>query len=214
MHNGVYSPVNVLLQSHIDITLDNGLGSVILKNDTIIFDTLNWGIGACRHANGRDWWVVMHKDSSDLIFKILISNNGLVNVASQQLGYLPLPWGHLAQITFSPDGSKFITTTYNPQNSDSYIVLSDFDRCTGAFSNTQSIQLTNSALLWGLAFSPSGKYAYACSSNKIFQVDTDSLTFTTVATYDGFISPGPNCCNTSFWNMYLAANGKIYCNIR
>ncbi len=37
------------------------------------------------------------------------------------------------------------------------------------------------------------------------------MTVDTVANYDGFISPpGQTCCATSFWNMYLAANGKIY----
>jgi hypothetical protein len=62
-----------------------------------------------------------------------------------------------------------------------------------------------------LAFSPSGKYIYACTSTRIFQFDTDNLNVDTVAVYDGFISPpGDPCCATSFWNMYLAANGKIY----
>jgi hypothetical protein len=62
-----------------------------------------------------------------------------------------------------------------------------------------------------LAFSPSGKYIYACTSTRIFQIDTDNLNVDTVAVYDGFISPpGDPCCATSFWNMYLAANGKIY----
>ncbi|MBK7965011.1 MAG: T9SS type A sorting domain-containing protein [Bacteroidetes bacterium] len=48
-------------------------------------------------------------------------------------------------------------------------------------------------------------------AQKFFQINIDSLTVDTVAYYDGFISPpGQTCCATSFWNMYLAANGKIY----
>jgi hypothetical protein len=39
----------------------------------------------------------------------------------------------------------------------------------------------------------------------------DNLSWQIVANYDGFISGAPpNCCPTSFFNMYLAANGKIY----
>jgi DNA-binding beta-propeller fold protein YncE len=209
--NGVYSPVHYLFQTVIDMNLDNGLGGVVIKNDILLNDTINGGIGICKHANGRDWWVIVHKDSSDLVFKILINNTGVASITTQHLNYLPLPWGNFAQLTFSPDGSKFIATTYTPFLQDSYLIIADFDRCTGIFSNIQSIQLTNSSYLLGLAFSPSGKYAYACSSGRIFQVDVNTLSVDTVAVYDGFISPpGSPCCPTTFWNMYLAANGKIY----
>ncbi|MBL0340264.1 MAG: hypothetical protein IPP71_04670 [Bacteroidetes bacterium] len=73
------------------------------------------------------------------------------------------------------------------------------------------MKLSDSSYLWGLAFSPSGQFAYSCSDNYIFQINIDDLSVDTVAIYDGFISPvGFSCCQTSFFNMYLAANGKIY----
>ncbi len=209
-HNGVYSPVNKLYQTIIDMNLDGGLGGVTLKNIAVINDTLNGGIGITRHANGRDWWIVMQKDSSDKVFKILLDATGTNMVSVQSLNFSPLPWGNFAQLTFSPNGKKFIGSTYVPFVKESSVVLADFDRCSGMFSNVQIINLTDSFYILGLAFSPSGKYAYACSSGYIFQVDTDSMTVDTVAVYDGFISPGPSCCATQFWNMYLAANGKIY----
>jgi len=205
-------PSNQLYYSIIDITLDSGLGGVISKNDTIIQDTLSWGIGACKHANGRDWWIVMMKDSTNIIYKILLSDSGFAAITTQSLNYSPKAYGNVAQLTFSPDGTKFITTTYNnPNQKKSRLIICDFDRCTGIFSNTVNKKLIEGDYLWGLAFSPSGKKIYACSNNYIFQVDADSFTVDTVATYDGFISGWPpNCCATTFWNMYLAANGKIY----
>jgi type IX secretion system substrate protein len=209
--NGNAYPAYDLFYSVIDISLDSGLGSVVSKNNIAISDTLGWGIGACKHANGRDWWVVMMKDSSDKVFKILFTPNGVTSITYQSLNYTPFAFENSSQLTFSQDGTQFITTTYDdPVNRNSYMIISDFNRCTGIFSNTQSIQLTSGSYIFGTSFSPSGKYAYACSSLNIFQIDTDSLTVTTVATYDGFVSPGPNCCSTKFWNMYLAANGKIY----
>jgi DNA-binding beta-propeller fold protein YncE len=206
------TPAFELFYSVVDISLNGGLGEVTSKNNVILYDTLMWGISVCQHANGRDWWAFMMKDSSSIIQKILISDTGVSFSGSQNLGYFPVPVAAAAQLTFSPDGTKFISTTYdNPVDRNSSIVLSRFDRCTGMFSNTLALQLTSGAYLWGLAFSPSGKYAYASSSNYIFQIDADTYTLVdTVATFDGFISPGPNCCYTSFWNMYLAANGKIY----
>jgi WD40 repeat protein len=74
-----------------------------------------------------------------------------------------------------------------------------------------SYEVSNDEYLYGLSFSSYGKYVYSCSPNYIFQIDTDLQTVDTVATYDGFISPvGSSCCATTFWGMYLAANGKIY----
>ncbi len=196
----------------IDMTLDNGLGGVHPneKNVILIQDTLSWGISACKHANGKDWWVVAMKDNSDLIYKILITHTGISTVMTQSLGIAP-SLGAAVQLTFSQDGTKLICQLSNGGIiTDHFVRILDFNRCTGDFSNPQVINLSPGGIGWGLAFSPSGKYAYACSSNKIFQIDTDNLNVDTVATYDGFISPGPNCCSTTFWNMYLAANGKIY----
>jgi hypothetical protein len=79
------------------------------------------------------------------------------------------------------------------------------------FNNIQSIQLSSGAYINGLAFSPSSEFAYACTSNEIFQINVSSLTIDTVALYDGFISPpSSTCCPSTFYYMYLAANGKIY----
>ncbi|MCZ2276308.1 MAG: hypothetical protein LC117_00050, partial [Bacteroidia bacterium] len=205
-------PSNELFYSIINITMDNGLGAVINKNNIAYSDSLSYGISACRHANGRDWWIVTMRDTSDIALISLFNHTGLVSTIAQHLGFFPYPGGNVAQLTFTPDGKKIITSTYdNPVSRNSSIVISDFNRCTGMFSNTQTVQLTSGAYLWGLAFSPSGKYAYACSSGRIFQVDVNMLAVDTVAVYDGFISPpGSPCCPTTFWNMYLAANGKIY----
>ena len=210
--NPSFLPALELFYSEIDITLDGGLGGVTSKNNIVMQDTLGWGIGVCRHANGKSWWVAMMKDSSSFIKTILYDSTNSYLINTQDLGYSPKPHANVAQLTFSLDGTKFISSTYdNFIDRNSYLVISDFDRCSGIFSNTQSIQLSNGSYLWGLAFSPSGEFAYACTETEIFQVNTTTLAVDTVAVYDGFISP-PNspCCPSTFFNMYLAANGKIY----
>jgi len=201
-----------IYKSIIDISLDGGLGAVIQKNDTVKLDSLSWGISACRHANGQDWWVVFLQDNTDTIYKVLFTDFGIQSITTESLNYLPFQFENGSQLNFSPDGTKFITTTYdNPINRNSYLVVSDFDRCSGLFSNTQTIHLSSGSYLWGLAFSPSGDFIYAHNSGYIFQINSSTLSVDTVAIYDGFISGfPPNCCATSFWNMYLAANGKIY----
>jgi len=202
---GIYSSV-------IDITLAGGLGEVIQKNDSITVDTLSYGIAAVQHANGEDWWIVAMKDTSDIAYTILITSNGIDTITKQSLSFSPWPRGNVPNITFSQDGKKFISTTYdNPIDRNCSVILTDFDRCSGLFSNTQVIPVSSGSYLWGLAFSPSGQFVYTCTSNYLFQINTTTLTLDTVAMYDGFISGmTPNCCATTFMNMYLAANGKIY----
>ncbi|MBL7928626.1 MAG: hypothetical protein JNL47_03990, partial [Bacteroidia bacterium] len=74
-------------KSIIDIAQNGGLGAVIEKNDTLIVDKMSTGLAACKHANGRDWWVIAQKDSSDIVYKILLTPNGVESIATQNLGY-------------------------------------------------------------------------------------------------------------------------------
>ncbi len=211
--DGISYPAYEIYYSVVDMLLDNSLGGINSnqKNITVISDTLNWGLAACKHANGRDWWITAQKFNSDIIFTILLTPFGIANISTQHLN-IPVLWYNVTQATFSQNGTKFgMAYSSGGTVTEHFLYLFDFNRCTGIFSNPQIIDLSIGGIGWGLAFSPSGKYVYACSSNYIFQIDTDNQTVDTVAVYDGFISPpGFTCCATTFWNMYLAANGKIY----
>ncbi len=206
--NGVTVSAYEIMQTIIDMKLDSGLGGVTIKNDTILKDTLNWGFGACKHANGRDWWIVVQKESSDVIFKFLLTPNGIQSVTSQSLN-VPFAYSNASHLDFSPDGNKFAYSVYYPPIRDEKMLLFDFDRCTGIFSNPNVIPVTTHSYLYGQAFSANSKLLYTCSSNYIFQIDVNALTVDTVATFDGFSSIIQGLY-TTFMNMYLAANGKIY----
>jgi hypothetical protein len=205
-----------LFYSIIDMTGDNGNGEVIQKNSIIVQDTLGWGLSACKHANGRDWWIVALRDSGNVIYKILLTPSGIQSINTQNLPF-PKYYGLASQPTFSPDGSKF---SYTHGNGISgfwihEVRLLKFDRCSGNFYNPLLIDISNNVSGFGVAFSPNSKYLYISKFDKIFQFNTDttdiSASIDTVAVYDGFISGlPPTCCATDFWLMYLAANGKIY----
>jgi len=204
-------PSTELYYSVIDISLDGGMGGVTNFKNIILFqDTISWGLAACKHANGRDWWVVAMKDNTDLAYKVLFTPQGVSSISTQHLNINPA-LGASMQLSFSKNGTYFICSqTDGGIIKDHFVRILDFDRCNGNFSNPRVFDVSGE-IGWGMAFSPSGKYAYACSSTKIYQFNIDSITVDTVAFYDGFISPvGSTCCATTFWNMYLAANGKIY----
>ncbi len=208
--NGISYTANELYYSIIDMSLDSGLGGVSTKNALAITDTMSFGIGCCKHANGRDWWIFMVKHNSNEVNVLLLTTQGITSFTQQNLN-APIAWYSSSQIVMSNSGNKISYAVYEQNTNNSSIVIADFDRCTGILSNSFSLQLTQNEYLWGMVFSPSDEFIYSCSSNHIFQINASSLSIDTVATYDGFISP-PNltCCATSFWNMYLAANGKIY----
>src|ERR1035438_8374237 len=75
----VLSNDSTLYSSIIDLTMDSGLGKVTQKN--IIFNlpgTNSEKMQAVKHANGRDWWLILHSNAGNNIFyEYLIDTNGI-----------------------------------------------------------------------------------------------------------------------------------------
>ncbi len=196
------------------IDMSVGLGTVIQKNNIILQDTLDWGLAACKHANGRDWWIVASRTNSDSLITFLLQPSGISfnNIKSLNL---PATYVNASQPTFSSDGSKFaLTSTYGIFSGIYYhdIRIYNFDRCSGSFSTLSSFVL-DSSVGFSTAFSPNSKYLYTSNFQNIYQINLDTTDIPAskkiVAINDGFFSPIPPF-HTSFWLMYLAANGKIY----
>ncbi len=201
-------PSKNLFYSIIDMNLDNGLGAVTIKNNVLLNDTLTYGaLTICKHANGRDWWLLCHRAHSDLFFEYLISPSGILGPYFQNIGSV-LNEGGAGQVCFSPDGKKY--ARYFP---DDDIDLFDFDRCTGILNNWIHIPIHDSSFAGGISFSPSSRYLYISSQNYIYQFDVSDSNVTstkdTVAIYDGFSSPFPPF-NTYFYLSQLAPDGRIY----
>ncbi len=199
----------------VDMTLNSGLGGVIpgKKNVVAFTGNISWGLAACKHANGKDWWVVAHEDSSNIIYKVLFTSNEVASVTSQQVS-MPAPgYGIAGQPGFSPDGNKYAYKhglTNNPAFHD--IRILSFNRCSGNFDSL-GYAIRNNEFGFGQAFSSNSRYLYYSSGATIYQLDTDapniSATDSIVAVYDGYCYPYPSLC-TTFWLMYLAADSKIY----
>ncbi|MBK5285482.1 MAG: T9SS type A sorting domain-containing protein, partial [Bacteroidia bacterium] len=198
-----------LFYSIINMSLDGGLGGVTQKNQIASQDTLIPGmLTACRHANGRDWWVITHEDSGAYFYKVLVTPDGIESI-SQQIDSGPLShYGGSA--CFSPDGTKYVTL-----DNLSKLRIYDFDRCTGDITNLRYIILPDTYPQGGVAFSPNSRFLYANSINYIYQFDVTAAnvasTQTLVATFDGYYSPSPPfACN--FLLQQLGPDGKIYIN--
>jgi Secretion system C-terminal sorting domain len=208
-------PCDRLFYTRIDMTLDGGLGGVTAqKNWLFHFGDVEFGLAACRHGNGRDWWVIAQKASSDTLLVFLLNPQG-INFHSQQGFGFPATDGNANAPKFSANGDRYAYTTVKPLGGSVYYHdarVFDFDRCNGVFSNAQLLIIDNAAGV-GNEFSPNGRFLYVSSSQNIYQFDLNApnvqVSKIGVALYDGFFSPYPPFA-TDFCLMTRRPDGKIY----
>ena len=197
--------------SLIDKDANGGLGSVVSRNNPILQNVIlrEGGMTACKHANGRDYWLIMGASDTNMFYKFLITPDSILGPYTQNIGNSFLLPYDLAYNKFSQDGSKFVATTY-----EALVLLMDFDRCSGLFSNPQTIYneaSTNPAQLslsgaGGVDFSPNNRFLYVSANINLNQYDLhasniqDSVELYRADTSDysqiGFVQ--------------LAPNGKLY----
>ena len=200
----------------IDMQGDQNNGEVLLKDVVILNDTLNYnGITACKHGNGRDWWIIAPKFESNEYYRILLSKQGLKVLPTQIIG--DTMRSSLSQVCFSLDGKKYarnsLKYTYEPAEFDIY----DFDRCKGLLSNHKRIYYpTENRFAVGLSFSTNNKFAYTISRNKAIQWDLTAKDISksgdTIAYYDGYIEDDIKVLQANFFMSQIAPDGKIYIN--
>lgn len=206
-----------LYYSIIDMNLDGGKGALIQKNILLPLPRLSGGLAACKHANGRDWWILAVQDTSNVIWKFLLTPQGIVTITSQTFPTILTNHGNSSQSCFSPDGTHFAFSTGRWDTSlfqwVSYIRYFNFNRCSGVLSEQVDIPYPDTEICWGLCFSPNSQYLFASSKHAIFQINSTAVNIAasidTVALYDGFVTPPGNYSN-EFDMLYLAGDGIIY----
>jgi PKD domain-containing protein/type IX secretion system substrate protein len=201
---------NTFYYSFIDMNENNGLGKVIQKNQELLTDERLGTLSAVKHANGRDWWVVVSDAFHYKYKKFLLSPIGASYVEEQDFG--PTPERVHGSLSFSNDGTKMAQYEVPLDN----VVIYDFDRCTGEISNPVEVSLPDVELGAGQAFSPNGRFFYVASSTFILQLDLWApdigASLDTVAVYDGFTDPSTGGLSTTFFAMQNGPDGRIYFN--
>jgi hypothetical protein len=183
-------------------------GTVFLKNQVLFNDTAEIGtLYPCRHANGRDWWLLIKKYYSSEYYTYLITPNGVELKFIQTVpGFRSLIAG---QQWFSPDGNYYVSFDNLSQ-----LRIYDFDRCSGLLSNFKYKNITTN-VAGGVSFSPNSRFLYISKPDTLWQFDmqsTDVLASQTfIAKYDGYVDSTLGVAN-AFWLHWLAPDGKIYIN--
>ncbi len=195
--------------SVIDMAENNGLGAVVEKLTPVLVDTIQFGkLNATKHANGRDWWILVPEANTNHIYRILFDPTGFHILGKQTIGD-SLNAG-LGQAVFSPDGSQYAVYNVTYFSAPETIDLYDFDRCTGLLSAHRHLDANSFNIAGGVSFSPNSRYLYVHNTNVVAQYDVLAPDLAAgrveVAWYDGYESPFP----TNFFAGQLAPDGRIY----
>jgi hypothetical protein len=194
----------------VDMNENNGLGKVTLKRDLILEDTLVPGkLNAVKHANGRDWWVIMPERNTNKYYRLLISDADSILVDKIAFDH-PIENG-LGQSVFSPDGEIFVIASGINAMLPSYINIFNFDRCSGLLSNQRSSTYDSIGFGAFVAISPNSRYLYLSHLQFLVQYDlTASDIFATeqlIARHNEKLSG----IFPSYWSRaQLAPDGRIY----
>jgi hypothetical protein len=202
--------IESLKYSYVDMSLNEGKGRVIKKNQVIHDDTYLCSsfLSAIHNDNGKDWWMIQMEEYDNTYYKWQINENGIALRDSQDIG--PKTTRNTSSggfAKFSPDGKKWAWYTW-----ENGLHLFDFDRESGDLSNhvTKKIPFGVRKVFTGLEFSPNSRFLYISAVDTLLQIDLwkADLPYEVIDTYDGFQNP----FNTDFIAMNLAPDCKIYMN--
>jgi PKD repeat protein len=169
-----------LMVATIDITANNGNGKVLEKNKILLSGTL-MSPAACRHANGRDWWIMVSDADKNRHYRVLLYPQGFSTPQTQFIGTKPNPVGgsksnQTVGNCFSPKGKYYVDI-----NDLLGFSIFEFDRCSGELSNEQRIDYPPP--------SPSYPNYYRYSSGRGAVFSENEQFFYKTTTYHAISSP-------------------------
>lgn len=87
---------------------------------------------ACKHANGRDWWLLKQARGVNRIFKFLFTQDSVYNYGIQTFAEPIFSTNDLqGQSMFNEQGTQYASTCEWTEK----VFVADFDRCQGILSN-------------------------------------------------------------------------------
>ncbi len=195
------------------IVRHNNIFEVTVKNKVLSTIPACFGnMCVCRHANGRDWWMIFEEFSTNCHHKYIISKDTIVYAGVQCLGGITTGgWSK-----FSWNGEKYMRHSRLLG-----IDVFNFDRCSGELSNLQQIpsfmsDLGGLELADGADISPQGRFVYAATGYKVLQWDlantAPSAKWDTVVLFDPFQDTIVNSGNAPYLPIYpqIGPNGYLY----
>jgi hypothetical protein len=202
-----------LVYSLVDMSLNSGNGKVILKESIIKYGNFAAAIAACKHGNGKDWWVMAREHGRKNFTILKLDSSGIKVHSESQISGWDLstgPYGRNATNKFSSDGSMFASFTINGTE------IFDFNRCDATLSNRREIVIPMNDTFDSAGvgcFSPDNKLLYTGNGKYYYQVELKNLKIRKIATYDNFQDTPTGQTGgipTNFGSLQPAYDGRIY----
>jgi hypothetical protein len=201
--------------SIVDICLDSGLGDVMPnKKNILLLDTVCEKLTAVRHANGTDYWIIVHKYYSDAFYSYHLSSLGIIDTTITHIGSVHTGTTTnrvIGQLKASPNKHKLAIVNGNSgTGNDAIAEYFDFDNNTGVISNWVNIQ-SNPKNYYGISFSPDNSkiyitYWYPISGILQFNLNAGGGNADSVIASRTLIKSN----SANYWALQLAPDGKIY----
>jgi len=206
----------------IDMSLDNGLGDVVVKDQALLQPTTE-KVTAVKHCNGNDWWIIGHEAGSNRFFAWQLTSNGLLApiISSKGITKSKDRYTKAGEMNISNNGLKLALNTgpdYDLELTPQYTVeLFDFDPSTGIISNPILIGNFPSenpgSSTYGLEFSPNSKLLYVSTIafiDTIYQYNIASNDPFTIRNSKQYIYIESNPQESDVTAMLTGPDGKIY----
>ncbi len=164
----LFFPVSRILEARVAISK---AVATVLYQDSVIAPFHKWyhpGISAVRHANGRDWWIIVFERSSNQYNRFLLDPRGIINMGIDSISE-SLRSG-LAYQNFSPSGNYYMRYDATTFEEGQFISLFSFDRCEGKMVFLYKLH-TSTGVFSGSAFSPSEQFMYVDNADTLWQFD-------------------------------------------
>jgi gliding motility-associated-like protein len=195
-----------LSYSVVDMNAAGGLGAVVVHNLPLMQGPSE-RLAAVSHCNGRDVWVVAHRQSNNRFYSFLLSDEGVASqpVVSDLL--LPYDLNGSGYLKASPSG-RFMAMGMRSGNV--YLALMLFDNSRGELSEPVLFSVDASmpySYCYGLAFSHDSRYMYAGIGGeqyRIMQYDLGTLPRSDIPLTGYRVSLGNN------YALQEAPDGRIY----
>jgi hypothetical protein len=201
-----YGPTR-LQRTELKVMPDSSI-KIIEKNMIQIADTIEFGgITGCKHANGRDWWVIIKKWNSTKYYSLLFTPDSTYTYQNNVIGF-PLE-ADLPICRFSNNGDFYIT-----YNHTAGLRIFEFDRCLGKLQLINFMPSPTNDIGAFASFTTSDKYLYFNNTNNVYRINMQSTLQASdielVHEYTSFFDTLVGIGNNGYMEMELSNDGKLY----
>jgi 6-phosphogluconolactonase (cycloisomerase 2 family) len=191
-----------------DMTKENGLGDITLKNK-LINSGFTEKLVSVKQPGTTNFWVITHKYGSNAFFAYLLTKSGLSTepvVSNIGLKHENSIFNAIGYMKVSPDKTKLALAI----NGNKIIQLFKFAASEGTVSNPISLNLKDYSNPYGLEFSPNSNFLYISTpaNGSVYQTNTE--TYNEQALQKSLILVGQSKNKKSLGALQLGPNGKIY----